>query len=184
MERSDVGSAADAGAYRRPRLSARSHTRLHAAVRHRSLAESHRSLQRATLPSSVLATYHNAYAEQMKLAKLFSDLDVPMMVGTDSGQFKNRGQTISQEFDELAKAGISPLKILQMTTLNPAIYLGRTDTMGKVSPGYNADLVILNENPIHDAVALSRIWGVVRDGHFYSEAELSKIQLCTRILNP
>jgi amidohydrolase family protein len=48
-----------------------------------------------------------------------------MMTGTDGGSMAAPGLTLRQKFAELAKAGFSPLKILQMTTINPAQYLGR-----------------------------------------------------------
>ncbi len=65
-----------------------------------------------------------------------------MMVGTDGGI----GNDIHREFDELEKADISPLHVLQMTTLNVAEFLGRLDDMGTVEVGKNADLVLLDEN--------------------------------------
>jgi Amidohydrolase family len=37
----------------------------------------------------------------------------------------------------LAKTGLSPLKILQMTTLNPAEFLARTGTMDSIEVGKN-----------------------------------------------
>jgi N-acetylglucosamine-6-phosphate deacetylase len=45
------------------------------------------------------------------------------------------GLTLRQEFAVFAKAGLSLLTILQMTTMNPAQYLGREDTMGTVEAG-------------------------------------------------
>src|ERR1700730_5414024 len=51
-----------------------------------------------------------------------------MMAGTDGGG-QVPGQSLHQEFDELFKAGLSPPKILRMTTLKPAEFLGRTATM-------------------------------------------------------
>jgi imidazolonepropionase-like amidohydrolase len=83
------------------------------------------------LPPAMHATYREAYQRQMALTKLFDDAGVQMMVGTDGGG-QAPGQSIHQEFDELAKTGLSPLKILQMTTLNPAEFLGRSATMGSM----------------------------------------------------
>ena len=87
------------------------------------------------------------------------------------------GLTLRQEFAELAKAGFSPLKILQMTTINPAQYLGREDTMGTVKPGRNADLVVLDANPLDDVENLHRINAVVRAGTYYSAAQLAALKI-------
>jgi imidazolonepropionase-like amidohydrolase len=128
------------------------------------------------LPADTLATYHSAYGRQLVLTKLFFDSGVPMMAGTDGGGAAVPGQTMQQEFEELAKAGIPPLGILQMTTLNPARFLGRTATMGTVGPGQNADLVILDANPVADARNLRRISGVVRAGFYYSAGDLAALK--------
>ena len=97
-----------------------------------------------------------------------------MMVGTDGGG-QVPGQSIHQEFDELAKAGLSPLKILQMTTLNPAEFLDRTATMGSIDLGKNADIVLLDGNPVESVQSLHRISGVVRAGFYYSRADLDAL---------
>jgi hypothetical protein len=127
------------------------------------------------LPPAMLATFRSAYAHQLALTKLFDDAGVRMMAGTDNGG-EVPGQSLHQEFDELAKAGLSPLRILQMTTLNAAEFLGRTATMGDVMVGKNADLVLLDANPVDSVQNLHRIVGVVRAGFYYSSRDLDDIR--------
>ena len=95
-----------------------------------------------------------------------------MMTGSDGGSLFGPGLTLQQEFRELASAGISPLTILQMTTINVAEYLGRSDTMGTVETGRDANLVILDANPLESVENLSKIAGVVRGGVHYSRQEI------------
>jgi imidazolonepropionase-like amidohydrolase len=125
-----------------------------------------------SLPSEMRDTYRLAYPRQLALAKLFSDSGVRMMTGSDGGALFGPGLTLQQEFRELAGAGISPLKILQMTTINVAEYLGRSDSMGTVDIGRDANLVILDANPLVSADNLSKIAGVVRGGVHYSRQEI------------
>ncbi|UVO53769.1 amidohydrolase family protein [Sphingomonas sp. SUN039] len=125
------------------------------------------------LPAPMLATLRSAYARNLALTKLFSDAGVPMMAGTDFGGLASPGMTLQLEFVELARAGISPLKVLQMTTTNPAIFLGRTKSMGLVADGYDADLVLLDANPLDSVGNLRSIAGVVRAGYYYSAADLN-----------
>jgi imidazolonepropionase-like amidohydrolase len=113
----------------------------------------------------MLATLHSANVRNLALAKFLSDAGVPMMAGTDGGGLAVPGMTMQQEFDELARAGISPLKVLQMTTTNPAIFLGRTKSMGLVADGYEADLVLLDANPLESVANLHGIAGAVRAPH-------------------
>ena len=129
------------------------------------------------LPAEAQKTYRDLYPRQLSLAKLFADNGVRMMTGTDGGSMMAPGLTLRQEFAELAKAGFSPLKILQMTTINPAQYLGREDTMGTVEPGRNADLVVLDANPLDDVENLHRINAVVRAGTYYSAAQLAALKV-------
>jgi len=121
------------------------------------------------------ATDRDAYRRQLALTKLFDDAGVRMMVGTDGGG-QAPGQSIHQEFDELAKAGLSPFKIVQMTTLYPAEFLGRTATMGSIEVGRNADIVLLDGNPVESVQNLHNISAVVRAGFYYSHADLDALR--------
>ena len=61
-----------------------------------------------------------------------------------------------------------------MTTLNGAQFLNREATMGTVDIGKNADLVLLDANPIADAANLSKIAAVVLRGKYFAKAALDK----------
>jgi imidazolonepropionase-like amidohydrolase len=128
------------------------------------------------LPEQMRETCRMVYPRQLGLAKLFSDAGVSMMTGSDGGSLMGPGLTLQQEFGELAEAGISPLKILQMTTVNVADYLGRPHTMGTVEIGREANLVILDANPLESVKNLGAISGVVRAGVLYSAAELQALK--------
>jgi len=115
------------------------------------------------------------FALRLRLVKLFHDAGVPMMAGTDSGgagEWDIPGFALHQEFDLLAQAGLSPLTILQMTTLDGAKFLGREASMGTVEAGKNADLVVLDANPAASERNLHRIDAVVRAGDYFSRRDL------------
>ena len=123
------------------------------------------------------ATYRIAFELQLRLTRLLDEAGVRMLAGSDdSGQWEVPGFSLHQEFDELAKAGLPPLRILQMTTSDPADFLGRATTMGSVAAGHNADLVILAGDPIRDVANLHRIVGVVRAGFFYDQSKLAALK--------
>jgi hypothetical protein len=117
------------------------------------------------------------FALQLKLVKLFEKSGVKMMAGDDlGGIWVVPGFGLHQEFDLLAQAGLTPLEILQMTTLNGAKFLHREKTMGSVARGKVADLVLLDANPIADVGNLHRINAVVRRGTYYSTAALTEMK--------
>ena len=115
------------------------------------------------------------YAADLKLVKILDEAGVRMLTGTDTGPGEV-GFGLHREFEELAKAGLTPLRILQMTTIDVAEFLGRTKTMGTVEPGQNADLVLLDANPLEDVQSLRKIDAVIRAGYYYSRQDLDKLE--------
>ncbi len=116
---------------------------------------------------------------QLRLTKLLEESRVPMMAGTDAGgagHWEISGVALHQEFDLLRQAGLKPLTILQMTTLNGAKFLHREDHMGTVAVGKDANLVLLDANPVESAANLHRINAVVRSGNYYPKAALEHLK--------
>lgn len=131
----------------------------------------------ARVPASAAETYKRFYDLQLRMVRLFKREGVPMLAGADmTGQWNIPGFGLHQEFDELAKAGLSPLEILQMTTLDGARFLGREATMGTLEDGKTADIVLLDANPVESASNLHRLWGVVLRGRYLPKAALEKMK--------
>jgi imidazolonepropionase-like amidohydrolase len=142
----------------------------------RTLKGWHRAANKyASRPEAMRAAYRNLYARQLHMVRIFDEEGVKMMAGSDVGGsgWEIPGFALHQEFDQLAAAGLTPLRILQMTTINAAEFLGRTDTMGTMEPGNNADIVLLRADPVENAAHLHDIAGVVRAGRYYSAETLT-----------
>ena len=118
------------------------------------------------------------YLLDLMLVKLLDSAGVKMMTGSDvtGAGWLVPGFSLHQEFDELAKSGLPPLRILQMTTINPAEFLGRMSTMGTVEPGKEANLVLLDANPIESVLHLHKIFAVVRGGFYRSKRDLDVLK--------
>ena len=131
----------------------------------------------ATLPASAVDTLKKYYALQLRVSKLMSDDGVKILAGSDvGGVWLIPGFSLHQEFHQLAEAGLSPLQVLQSTTRNAAEFLGRQSSMGSVDEGKNADLVLLEANPIESAANLDKIDAVVVKGKYLSKADLAKLE--------
>jgi hypothetical protein len=123
-------------------------------------------------------TLHRSFDLQMKITSLFDQAGVKMLAGSDSAGsvWEIVGQSLHWEFDLLAQAGISPLKVLQMTTLNGAEFYGRQATAGSVEEGKDANLVVLDANPIESVQNLHKVDAVVRAGAYYSSDALNALK--------
>ncbi len=125
------------------------------------------------------ATAQELYDLYLKLARIYDSAGVKMMTGTDGGigdSLQTAGTLLHEEFDELEKAGIPPLHVLQMTTLNGAEFLDRMNDMGTVDIGKNADLVLLDANPIDSVQNLHKINAVIRAGDYHDQQKLSDMK--------
>ena len=126
----------------------------------------------AKTPAEARATMAGLFALQLKLVKLFDDAGVPMLAGSDAGGgWDIAGFSLHQEFDLLASAGLTPLRILQLTTLDGATFLERSD-MGRVAAGKVGDLVVLDANPLASVANLHRIYAVIHNDRVYDRAGL------------
>jgi len=130
------------------------------------------------MPAEMRETFRREYDLQLRLVKILDEAGVKLAAGTDAtgAGWIIAGFALHQEFDELASAGLSPLRILQMTTLNAAQMLGATDTMGTVEAGKLANLVILDANPNDSVTNLHEVSGVVRAGRYYSRSDLDALK--------
>ena len=66
--------------------------------------------------------------------------------------------------------------MLQATTINGAMFLGREASMGTVEAGRQADLVLLDANPLTNVANLGRIAGVMLGGLYLSAGELAQLK--------
>ncbi|HEV2764906.1 MAG TPA: amidohydrolase family protein, partial [Pyrinomonadaceae bacterium] len=76
-------------------------------------------------------------------------------VGEDAGFiYQMYGFGLIRELELHQEAGFHPLKVIQHATGNNARILGRQDSLGRVRPGYLADLVVVNGNPLENLKVL------------------------------
>ncbi|WP_255190696.1 metal-dependent hydrolase family protein [Natronobeatus ordinarius] len=91
------------------------------------------------------------------------EADVPIAMGTDAGTPFNAFADVPTELERLVDHGLSPAAALEAATINGATLLGLED-VGLVEPGYCADLLVLDSNPLEDVTAWQRPEHVVTDG--------------------
>ena len=86
------------------------------------------------------------------------------------------GITVHDELEQLVLAGLTPLDALRAATIFPAEYFGLQDDYGQIKRGMNADLVLLNENPLENIKNSSTIESVIFNGNYYDRTALDKLE--------
>jgi imidazolonepropionase-like amidohydrolase len=89
---------------------------------------------------------------------------VRLVFGTDTGFLSD--DDVSEEFRQLSLAGLDIDDILAMLTSTPSALFNVDKSQGRVAPGMDADLTILNSDPkTAGAAAFSDVRYTVRGGH-------------------
>lgn len=101
---------------------------------------------------------------------------VPLMAGSDSPEFFIvAGFSIHDELKTFVDAGLTPYAALQTATINPATFLGMNNRAGTIAAGKEADLVLLNGNPLEDINYTRSIAGVSSGASWLDGAAIQKL---------
>jgi len=90
---------------------------------------------------------------------------VLLVTGSDAGNYLViHGPTVQRELELWVQAGIPPAVALQAATFNAARLLRAEKRLGSIQPGNDADLLVVDGNPLDDIAATERISLVVFKG--------------------
>ena len=90
-----------------------------------------------------------------------------IMAGTDS-PFVPHAVSLHRELEIYAEAGIPPARVLRTATADAAEAIGAGNQLGRIAPGYMADLVILDGNPFDAMSNIRSIHTVIKNGEVVS----------------
>ena len=129
-----------------------------------------------SLPTDLAAKMVALYAVHADLVGRLNRAGVPMLAGSDSpNPYVYPGFSLHDELGLLVHAGLTPAEALRTATINPARFLGLTDSLGVVATGKVADLVLLDGNPLQDIANTKRIRAVIQGGHFLDRHPLDAL---------
>jgi imidazolonepropionase-like amidohydrolase len=92
---------------------------------------------------------------------------VPMAVGSDVGPFPHGTQ--ARELVLMVKYGMAPLAVLKADLTNGAKLLGWEGKIGALQPGYFADVIGVQGNPLEDIGVLQNVSFVMKGGIVYKK---------------
>ncbi|MDA2933925.1 amidohydrolase family protein [Acidobacteria bacterium AH-259-D05] len=91
-----------------------------------------------------------------------------LILGTDSQAAAPDGAlpgwSLHQELELFVEAGLTPMEVLQIATLNNAKVMNKDKELGTVETGKYADLLILDGNPLEEIKNTQKIHLVIKDG--------------------
>lgn len=91
-------------------------------------------------------------------------MGIPIVAGTDTGYGPNSVLRIPDEIRELRAVGLSPMEAIQAATARSAELLGIAGRTGAVKVGLEADLIVVERNPLDDLTVLYDVLMVINDG--------------------
>jgi len=105
---------------------------------------------------------------------------VSILAGTDSSVVLEEkgdppGTSLHDELALLVDSGFTPSETLRAATLNPALFLGLSDSLGTVEAGKTANLLLLEANPLQDMHNTKRIAAVILEGRYLDRPALDRM---------
>jgi imidazolonepropionase-like amidohydrolase len=101
---------------------------------------------------------------------------VQLLAGTDlTVPYTYPGSSVHDEIKLFASAGLTPLQALQTATTHPVEFFGLQNTLGSVTAGKRAEVVLLDGDPLIDLNNLDRIEAVITQGKVLRRPELEAL---------
>jgi imidazolonepropionase-like amidohydrolase len=101
---------------------------------------------------------------QGTLAKAYA-AGVKIAFGTDTG-VSPHGEN-AKEFVYMVEAGMPPLEAIRAATLHAAELIGQKEQLGSVEPGFQADLIAVEGDPLKEVSFLQRVRFVMKGGSVF-----------------
>ncbi len=107
--------------------------------------------------------------------KKMADHGIKLALGTDAGNpAVFFGPSVHREMELMVDAGISPAEAIKAATMNAAEIVGQKDTLGTVSKGKLADILVVDGNPLDDIRNTQNIYLVIKNGEILDRDKLAR----------
>lgn len=118
------------------------------------------------------AQQRKLFERRLRFVEAMNEHEVPLLVGSEAGlMYAYPGFTLHDELALLVRAGLSPTEALRAATWEAAKFLGLDRKIGTVERHKDADLVVLDANPLTKIENTSKIHAVLVRGRLIDKAE-------------
>jgi imidazolonepropionase-like amidohydrolase len=117
-----------------------------------------------------------ALKKEMEFERAFVKAGGLLLAGCDPTSFGGvlPGYGDQRGLELLVEAGFTPVEAIHIATENGASYLGEAATIGSITPGRAADLVVLAGNPAVSIDDVEKVETVFKDGVGYDPTKLTE----------
>jgi imidazolonepropionase-like amidohydrolase len=146
------------------------------------------------LPQALQALYVNMGTEPAEAAKMapyiasypplvkaLYDHGIPVVAGTDMGF---PGTSLARELELYVQGGLTPMQALQTATIAAARAMQLDARTGSLDPGKQADLVIIDGDPLANIRDIRQVRLVVKAGQVYEPAQMRRLADYSELAGP
>ena len=122
---------------------------------------------------TALQEYQEAFGRMKDFVRRFHAAGGKIIAGTDCLPWCGYG--LADELRLLVEAGLAPAAALRAATLDAAKALQWQDHVGRITPGFAADLLVLDANPLQDIAHVRRVHAVIVNGRYLDRRALDRL---------
>ncbi|HEX6465128.1 MAG TPA: amidohydrolase family protein [Vicinamibacterales bacterium] len=105
----------------------------------------------------------------LTIIKALHDAGLPIVAGTDKGV---PGVSVAREIELYVQAGFTPMDAIRAATAVPARVTGLDKDSGTIAPGFRADLIVVDGNPLTRISDIRNVTQVCANGRLFETAPL------------
>ncbi len=119
------------------------------------------------------AAYARSAKKAMEMVKLLHESGIQILPGTDNSL---PGFTLIRELRYYVEAGIPAGEVLKLATIESARHLNQQERLGSITVGKDAQMFIVDGDPLADIANLYRVDQVIKGQRLYFAPELLEAQ--------
>jgi hypothetical protein len=97
---------------------------------------------------------------------------ITIVAGTDMGF---PGYSIFRELELFVESGLTPMQSIKTATITPAKVMNLDAVSGSIEIGKNADVIIIDGNPLQNIRNIRKVNTVIKDGNIYDPVLLHQM---------
>ncbi|HTD92399.1 MAG TPA: amidohydrolase family protein, partial [Chitinophagaceae bacterium] len=124
------------------------------------------------MPAAQASKFVPMMQAMKSILKAMYDKGITIVAGTDMGF---PGYSVARELELYVEAGLTPLEAIRTATIIPAKVMNLDKQTGSIAEGKQADLVIINGNPLENIRNIRNVVATIRNGSLYDPAIMHEL---------